>query len=73
MPQGRAELRKKFLVDGDDGIARCEDILRKAGARVCRGWIAWPDGDYSEEFYEAAEYLITEWDYAYGDGPTNGD
>jgi hypothetical protein len=61
------------MVEGDDGIARCEGILRSAGATVRRGWIQWPDGDYSDEFYEAAEYLITEWDYAYGDGPPSRD
>lgn len=64
MPQGRAELHERF---GDDGVAW--DLLAKAGWSERRSFMSLPDGklwaDLSQDEKDAAEYLVTEWDWAF--------
>ena len=74
MPSSSKRLQDKFMVDGDDGICTCEDIIINAGGSVNRGMITLPinvDDKSSpevilqmEEVFDAAQYLLEEWDYA---------
>ena len=67
MPQASDKVRKKFLTPGDDGIAKCEEILKKYNVPIRdNAWIIIPDQgipDAPEELEEAVEYLCDEWDY----------
>lgn len=64
MPQGPQRLREKFMTEEDDGIAKCESIIRQAGGKCVKGIISQPPGEWSEEITDAIEYLFYEWDYA---------
>jgi hypothetical protein len=72
MPQGRKELRDKFMVGKSDGISECEDMILAAGGRVFEGLIRLDADDHPEndELWDAVEYLVTEWDYACVDETT---
>jgi hypothetical protein len=65
MPTSSERLRKKFMVDGSDGIIEAEDIIIKAGGTIKDGLIDPPsECDDGDELFDAMEYLIYEWDYA---------
>ena len=63
MPQGRAELHERF---GDDGAAWA--FLAGRGWTHHKSILNLPEGkvwgDIPQDERDAAEYLITEWDWA---------
>lgn len=79
MPSTSNELRNKFIInrlDGtlDDGIGKAEDIIKSFGGSIEGvGYIVTPwDGQEDrmilpeeEPFWDAAQFLIEEWDYAF--------
>ena len=73
MPSTSQEIRSKFMVelpngDIDDGIAKAEDIIINAGSKVKEGLITIHDWDFkNDDFWDAIQYLLEEWDYAVKD------
>jgi len=67
MPQSSDYLRAKFMVNGDDGIARCRAIIEEAGGRIENPGIIWfyyPVIPHDvAELVDAINYLVDEWDY----------
>lgn len=61
MPQASNRLCEKFMIGNDDGIQRCEEIIRAGGGTVERGIIRYTGND--PEVFDAIEYLVYEWDY----------
>lgn len=58
--------RNKFMTLNDDGIEKAETIIKNYGGIVNKGLIT-PVETQSNEFWEACEFLIDEWDYAFID------
>jgi len=68
MPSSTSQLRKRFMLNGNDGIAEAEKILRESGWTMDKGMITKPEKisslNHSEDDQKAAlEFLIWEWDY----------
>ena len=70
MPSSYETLRRKFMTETDDGIARAERILRESGyVYVSHGTFRAP-AEYNLEKHtrgdiiDASEYLVFEWDYS---------
>jgi hypothetical protein len=67
MPQGRPELHERF---GDDSVAW--ELLKARGWSQDKGWMRLPEGKLwkhlSRDEEDAAEYLVTEWDWAFAEG-----
>lgn len=50
-----------------DGIGECEHIIQSYGGKILLGVIELPkDLDKTAPLLAAIDYLISEWDYAYG-------
>lgn len=66
MPQASERLRKKFMDGKDDGIARCQGIIKGVGGNVHQGVITPPRIGFQEGSLaaDAVEYLCDEWDYS---------
>lgn len=76
MPEGRLELRDKFMEfdsEGNcinDGIITAEKIIQNAGGKIIKGVIlaaSLTHIDWPKDLSDAVEYLVTEWDYFYGE------
>jgi hypothetical protein len=62
MPQSSDELRREFMTDTDDGIGRCEQLIRDDGGKVVRGRITY--AGTNETVLRAVQFLCDEWDYS---------
>lgn len=65
MPQGPARLRQKFMIEDDDGIERCESIIKGVGGTIKQGVISFPKYTIiaGPDLGDAIDYLCLEWDY----------
>jgi co-chaperonin GroES (HSP10) len=71
MPQAPERLRRKFMTATDDGVQRCVNILKEAGAKIDKGVIRFPPEFIpNPEVADAADFLCMEWDYAIGTLPS---
>lgn len=63
MPQATDELRAKFPDDDAEAL----EVIRE-NFNDDKGWITLKDPNYkpTEREWDAVDYLIQEWDYAYG-------